>query len=593
MVFLLFVVFVFVLLARSCNLCRCKWQCATWPHKKALLLLSATKVCSDLVHLCWKRLSVRVGQLNLGYLGTKPPVAAIGGVKRDLDYDKIDQEHRKLLQVIRDLQSDQKSTSNDTLTIKSQVPRVLDRNNTEDSLGVRVPADAVRLSVGALGDHLVKVSVRVFVSFTGSAAATNVSVAVTAPPHVHAIPSTIYLETVAGAPATPTILTISFIANRSFLPTSSEVVVSATYKIPSGEPRICSHAISLPLAMACKLRPPSKSAPYKLTLDTETAPLPLNELFSDFVQSCAESGGGSDLGDVLDASGGAMALGFQFWTVPAFVPSTDEGQALASSGSIIVSKTGGRYRVQADSLGALYLLTSELYKRLTIRLRELQSTTKSGSNSAPKFSMVTFSENIPLEYYYPVITEHHRLRQLLQDNLAQLNDVAHQFRMVEKRLLARFKDRTPSPLNGLDIIMRESYEGVMHLGEQVSELKAKIKRFSMELESGSKLVALLCYLKFQLSPLEHQHLESYLCPDLAEATDQGWEEVVEASLTYLLKTALAKNVKDSAVISQQLEMPENVEKLKKHIGMVIDRLGKGARLIKLKAAAGESKSTAK
>lgn len=35
----------------------------------------------------------------MGYLGTKPPVSAIGGVKRDLDYDKIDQEHRKLLQV--------------------------------------------------------------------------------------------------------------------------------------------------------------------------------------------------------------------------------------------------------------------------------------------------------------------------------------------------------------------------------------------------------------------------------------------------------------------------------------------------------------
>ena len=39
------------------------------------------------------------GGLNVGYLGTKPPSAAIGGVKRDLDYDKLDEEHRKLLQV--------------------------------------------------------------------------------------------------------------------------------------------------------------------------------------------------------------------------------------------------------------------------------------------------------------------------------------------------------------------------------------------------------------------------------------------------------------------------------------------------------------
>jgi hypothetical protein len=40
------------------------------------------------------------GNINIGYLGTKPPIAAIGGVKRDLDYDKLDDEHRKLLQVV-------------------------------------------------------------------------------------------------------------------------------------------------------------------------------------------------------------------------------------------------------------------------------------------------------------------------------------------------------------------------------------------------------------------------------------------------------------------------------------------------------------
>ena len=42
---------------------------------------------------------ILAGNINIGYLGTKPPIAAIGGVKRDLDYDKLDEEHRKLLQV--------------------------------------------------------------------------------------------------------------------------------------------------------------------------------------------------------------------------------------------------------------------------------------------------------------------------------------------------------------------------------------------------------------------------------------------------------------------------------------------------------------
>lgn len=58
------------------------------------------------------------------------------------------------------------------------------------------------------------------------------------------------------------------------------------------------------------------------------------------------------------------------------------------SGSIIVSKSGGRYRIQADSVPVLYVLASELLKRLTIRLREISSEGKSGP---PKFSLVTFS----------------------------------------------------------------------------------------------------------------------------------------------------------------------------------------------------------
>jgi hypothetical protein len=46
---------------------------------------------------------VSTGNIDIGYLGTKPPIAAIGGVKRDLDYDKLDEEHRKLLQVSLDM----------------------------------------------------------------------------------------------------------------------------------------------------------------------------------------------------------------------------------------------------------------------------------------------------------------------------------------------------------------------------------------------------------------------------------------------------------------------------------------------------------
>lgn len=109
------------------------------------------------------------------------------------------------------------------------------------------------------------------------------------------------MEQVAGARATPTILQLTFFANKSHLPTSLEAQVMATYLTAAGEPRVCAHAISVPLAMACRLRPAAKSAPLKITLDTQHPPQKLSELFADFIHSEASSG--ADLGDLLDSSG--------------------------------------------------------------------------------------------------------------------------------------------------------------------------------------------------------------------------------------------------------------------------------------------------
>ena len=47
----------------------------------------------------------------------------------------------------------------------------------------------------------------------------------------------------------------------------------------------------------------------------------------------------------------------------------------------------------------------------------------------------------------------------------QLNDVAHQYRMVEKRLLVRYKDRNPTPLGGLDALMKETYDRLIAISK--------------------------------------------------------------------------------------------------------------------------------
>ena len=95
------------------------------------------------------------------------------------------------------MQSDHKSEPSEALSIKSQVPKLLDRAGSEDNLGFRPPDDSVRLYSGVgSSDQLVKLSVRLFISYSGSNPATNVNISVTSPPSLHCLPSNIVLQQV-------------------------------------------------------------------------------------------------------------------------------------------------------------------------------------------------------------------------------------------------------------------------------------------------------------------------------------------------------------------------------------------------------------
>lgn len=54
--------------------------------------------------------------------------------------------------------------------------------------------------------------------------------------------------------------------------------------------------------------------------------------------------------------------------------------------------------------------------------------------------------------------------------------------------------------------------------------------------------------------------------------------MTDASVTHLLRTTLSKNVTDPTLNPAPLGIPKDTEKLKKHIALMCDRLGKGAKL---------------
>lgn len=583
------------------------------------------------------------GYLSINYLGTRPPVTTVLTQVRELNYDKVEEEHRALLQIIRDSQNEDRVQAPDKLYIRPQYPKSIDTEPIADSeLPVSDLAPLYSSNLGGGSDgSFVKVLVRLYLSYSGDRPARNVSITIDAPKFVHVSPHRqIVLPKVAGLKSTPIMVRVYFYALKSHIASGLEALVTASYLSFNGEPRVTSLPLQLPLCLACRPKPPVKSASCKVILDTgEMSAFPLTELFGDYLYAYQQSG--VDVGEVV-GSNAVQAMGFQLFCAPTAPnnlsgmvsaavsggsSSTGEnsnnnnkfnGIARSTSGdgvsskttliqvaatgaksqssvvSVLVSKNAGRYRVQAESYPALYLIMDELDKRLNARGnaegKNGNSTTTPAADpaapaavtpgsAAPVPSIVKITDPLPLDQYFQIIEAHFKVRKTIVELTSQLNDYSHQFRMVEKRLLVRYKDRNPTPLAGLDLLMNESYKKILSLSDTIEVNQNLLRRMMVELEGFSRVLALMTALKYGLTYAERDLLGSYLCPQITEGSDQGWEETVNAAVTYLLKTSLARNVKESASLSgTSLEMPSSIEPLKKHLLLLFDRLDKGGRL---------------
>ena len=388
------------------------------------------------------------GSLSVGYLGTKVPTTiASSSVSRDLDYTKVDEEHRALLQVIRQHQSGAKTEPKDKLILRTQMPRSFDLERGPD---VELPQYLVRLpdpvDGSRSGDYL-KCCIRIYVAYTGGSQAKNVSVSIKVPSFVHVVPSNCIVKTV-KANSTPQLIKAYLYAHGGQFASSLEAEVSATYITASGEPQVATYPFSVPLFMACGLKTASKSATHKFTLDTGGAPIMPTELFSDLLFATQECGlNPSELLGNVD-----QAIGLQFWTAPQPSEGVMQERAGAATASILVSKTSGRYRVQSDCLPALALVLQEVESRLLSREGDMKTT-------------IRCEDKIPLDEYFSEIGAHFAVRQTLRGIYSDLNDKSHLFRVIQKRLLTRFKEKNATPLGGMDGLMSDTYKQLLILSK--------------------------------------------------------------------------------------------------------------------------------
>jgi len=476
------------------------------------------------------------GALTLSYLGTDPPSSHVASEAKELNYEAMDEEHRRLLQVIRDASSDTKVEPTEIISLRAQVPATVEQGDGEDGV----------VSV---------LTVRLFVSYTGGATLENVTLVASCTPPLFLTADTVVLPSLAGGNRTPTIVPFTFRARSNELPVTLAAAVVATYNAPTGEPRCARCDMTLPLPMVSEPVPPQKSAAFKITLETNRPPPPVGSLFEDVL---------SKQPALLQAaaSGNVNAVSIQYHC--------------GLDATILVSKNSGRYRIQSSSFEGLWLLADELVRRLVAYHSQPQQQVAGEEAFA-----VLYAEPLPLQEYFELIDDHLRCRAELDASQEQLAARAQQFRVVEKRLLVRLKDRNPAPMANLELLFEGTYQQLLQLADTCAAAQDTLAFQRARLAAGTRLLLLLLRLRFALSPEDVATLEAHLSPLVEETADLGWEERTDAAVTHLLKTALAKDKdpgKDARASSQStLTRPADAGKLKKHITLVADRLHKGLR----------------
>ncbi|TSN21177.1 Protein PTHB1 [Bagarius yarrelli] len=467
------------------------------------------------------------GHLQCSYMGTDPSFFTAPKVdSREVNYDEVDAEMKALQKVIREATRKQDiipiAGVEDDLTVTCIVSPDLDevsQAHIPEINGIAVPSVTVKIKV------------------CSRSAVQCAKMSVCVQPPLAVTQDQFALDTLDSG--SQLAFAFSAFLNGHYTPADLTGDVAVSYILPTGVPRVAQCKFVLPLHLVCCPTTASKNAKYKITVDTNKPPINFSEAFPEKTE---------------DKEGNTLA--FQF--------------IAGSRVTVLASKTSQRYRIQSESFEDIWLVAKELVQRFEQHFAKFG--VKDFRNS--------FSGPVPLAEYFEIVDHHFELRVNAQKYQDLLSERAVQFRAIQRRLLTRFKDKTPAPLQNLDTLMEGTYRQVIALADAAEENRACLVQAFSKLRSATHLLILLVSLWQGLSIDQTSILEATLLPLLQDTPQLGWEESVDAAVSHLLRTCLSRSPKDQAISlsTSQLIMPKDTSRLKKHITLLCDRIGKGGRL---------------
>ncbi|KRT83422.1 hypothetical protein AMK59_4143, partial [Oryctes borbonicus] len=319
-----------------------------------------------------------------------------------------------------------------------------------------------------------------------------------------------------------------------------EIEVVASYITNLGVSRVCTKTATVPLHLVYETCPPLKDGQHRITLNLSENSVPLLELFPEFM-------GENSL------SSASNAIGFKHFMVN------------SPAVTILVAKSYRRYRLQSDDIICLNLLVQEVTRRLKNNVNNANIT-------------ISYTSQLPITDFLTYVKEHFETNQKVTNLQNELNVLSSQYRQIQKRLVVKFKQRNPTPLGNLDILLQTTYEDIINAITNLTEEKNQL------LDSQIKLACVLNLIQCLLNLIDtnDKNMEAINATFLSRIYDyenQNWEDVIDAALCFLLRTSLAKSEKDKLRAPHtSFEEVKDIPKLEKHFTQVLERIAKGCAM---------------
>ncbi|CAG9760691.1 unnamed protein product [Ceutorhynchus assimilis] len=300
-----------------------------------------------------------------------------------------------------------------------------------------------------------------------------------------------------------------------------------------GIPRTITKLAMLPIHLVLESCTPEKDNKHKITLVTNQPPIGLNNLFSDYNH---------------DGQSSPNAIGFR--------------SASGNAGAILLAKSSERYRLQSDTFTMLSIMVEQLIVRL-----------KKYYNNVIDFK-ISFNSSLPSSDILFYVNKHFETKLCINKLQGIVSQLSGQFRLIQKRLIAKYRAKNTTSLKSLELLLNDTYLEIMETTEKLDNELEVLSKSQTNLSCALNLLKQLVEL-FAMDSDLLKMVHSAFCINVYDLDGQSWEDVMDASLCYLLRTVMAKTEKDKLRAPHtSFDEVKDLTKFEKHLSLVLERLSK-------------------